>query len=170
MKTVRKFLMIVYCCVFALIVKSQNLQHGTETSSKPEQLPGLKDWFLSTGNWEKDPQLYVLEFGNGSDTIIMLHGGWGGEHSGLINAVKDLKDQYHFILYDQRGGLRSPCPDSLVTFNNHIEDVELLRKELKLDKLTIVGHSMGAVLASAYAAKYPQRIKQLILLAPARLK
>ncbi len=134
------------------------------------QLPGLADWFLSTGNWQTDPQLYVREFGTGSDTVIMLHGGWGAEHSGLLTAVSNLGEEFHFVFYDQRGSLRSPFPDSLITFDQHIEDVERLRKELRLDKVTLAGHSMGAVLASAYASKYPRYVRQLILLAPAPLK
>ncbi len=133
-------------------------------------MPHLKDWFLSTGSWQDSPQLYIREFGSGQDTIIMLHGGWGGDHSGLLDGVNDLEKKYHFILYDQRGSLRSPFPDSLISFNAHIQDLELLRKELGLNKMNIVAHSMGATLASAYATKYPQRIKQLILLAPAYLK
>jgi len=161
---------IALCCLFTLTVQSQDHQGRTNISNKQERLPGLKDWFLSTGNWERDPQLYIREFGTGRDTIIMLHGGWGAEHSGFLNAVMDLGDQFHFIFYDQRGSLRSPCPDSLITFDYHIEDVELLRKELNMDKLNIVGHSMGAVLASAYAEKYPERIRQLALFAPMYLK
>jgi proline iminopeptidase len=130
----------------------------------------MDDWFLSTGNWQTDPQLYVREFGDGSELVVLLHGGWGGDHSGLLEAVKDLKARYRFILYDQRGSLRSPSPDATITFDRHIEDLERLRVELKVDTLNLVGHSMGAVLASAYAAKYPQRIRRLILLAPAYLK
>lgn len=158
-----KFLLVLGFVLFVFAIKAQNkvlLPSGKAVSN----------WVLSTGNWQKDPQLYVLELGEGSDTIIMLHGGWGGEHSGLVSAVEDLKNQFHFIFYDQRGSLRSPCPDSLVTFNHHIEDLELLRQELNLDKLSIVGHSMGAVLACAYATKYPQHIKRLVLLSPAGLK
>jgi proline iminopeptidase len=167
LKFLQNFFITIGFCSCVLTVHSQNPKNVNDNQ---KQLPGLAEWFLSTGNWESDPQLYVAEFGNGRETIVMVHGGWGGEHSGLINAVRGLEDQYHFIFYDQRGSLRSPCPDSLVTFNNHIEDLEMLRKELNLDKFTIIGHSMGAVLASAYATKYPQRIKSLILLAPARLK
>lgn len=159
-----------FCCFFILTAQGQGLQSDGNTSVQQKPLPGLKDWFLSTGNWENDPQLYVREFGTGPDTIIMLHGGWGAEHSELLTAVIDLKEQFHFIFYDQRGSLRSPCPDSLISFSHHIEDVELLRKELNIDKLNIVGHSMGAVLASAYAQKYPQHTNQLILLAPMYLK
>ena len=170
MKAIQKFLMVVCVGLFALTAQGQTYQNTTNTGDQQIQLPPLKDWFLSTGNWENDPQLYVREWGNGSETIIMLHGGWGAEHSGLIEAVKDLRDQYHFIFYDQRGSLRSPSPDSLITFDRHIEDLELLRKELNLDELNLVGHSMGAILASAYASKYPERIKQLTLVAPAYLK
>jgi len=170
MITIQKFIVTLCCCLFAIGALGQDYPRSTILSNHQERLPGMKDWFLSTGNWQNDPQLYVFEFGTGRDTIIMLHGGWGAEHSGLIDAVKELKDQYHFIFYDQRGSLRSPFPDSLITFNYHIEDLELLRKELRLDKLNIVAHSMGAVLASAYAKKYPQHIKQLTLLAPMYLK
>lgn len=166
-----KIILVTICvCSVVLNVQSQSSQNSESTNSKQQKFSGLSDWFLSTGDWEKDPQLYVFEYGNGPDTIVMLHGGWGGEYSGLVNAVTELKEKYHFIFYDQRGSLRSPCPDSLVTFNNHIEDLEILRKELSVSKLAIIGHSMGAVLASAYATRYPQRIKQLVLLAPARLK
>src|SRR5688572_30590096 len=167
---IQNLLIIVCCSVFALAAGSQPQQDSINKVDRQEPFPGLKDWFLSTGNWEKDPQLYVLEFGTGRDTIIMVHGGWGAEHSGLINAIRNLKDQYHFVFYDQRGSLRSFCPDTLISFNNHIEDLELLRKELNIGKLIIVAHSMGAIVASAYAAKYPLHVKQLILLAPMYLK
>lgn len=167
MKSIQIPLLTFFLMSMTLIGQSQSYQHPI---NKTKQLPGLIDWFLATGNWQNDPQLYVREFGVGPDTIVMLHGGWGGEHSGLIEVVQDLGNQYHFIFYDQRGSLRSPFPDSLITFDHHIDDLELLRKEMNLGKLHIVGHSMGAILASAYASKYPQRIKQLTLISPPSLK
>ena len=165
----QKLIITASCYLITMTVQSQN-QHHTGAPLKQGKLPAVKDWFLSTGNWQNDPQLYVREFGTGRDTVIMLHGGWGGEHSEFLSAVLDLENQFHFIFYDQRGSLRSPFPDSLISFDQHIEDVERLRKELNIDKLNIVGHSMGAVLASAYATKYPANIRQLVLLAPAPLK
>lgn len=171
MATTRTILTALSCLLCTITTHSQDRNKvQTGPHIQYERLPPMKDWFLSTGDWENSPQLYVSEIGSGQDTVVMLHGGWGGEHSGLIEAVKDLLSQYHFVLYDQRGSLRSPFPDSLISFNNHIEDLELLRKELKLDRMTIVGHSMGAVLASAYAKRYPERVRKLVLLAPAYLK
>src|SRR5687768_1976382 len=133
-------------------------------------VPQSKDWFLSTGRWAEDPQLYVREVGHGSRTVVMLHGGWGAEHSGLVTAVRGLEDGRRFVLYDQRGSLRSPAPDESISFDRHVEDLELLRRELGLDRMVLVGHSMGAVLASAYATKYPTRIERLVLVSPAYLK
>src|SRR5687767_4490599 len=96
------------CCtiLFLLIwgfLQGQTREITKVVSARPARAPFIKDWFLSTGNWDKDPQLYVYEFGTGRDTVVMLHGGWGGEHSGLVEAVHDLKEQFHFIFYDQRG-------------------------------------------------------------------
>lgn len=139
-------------------------------SKNLDNTPMMKSWFLTTGNWETDPQIYVREFGTGKDTIVMLHGGWGAEHSGMIAMVQGLEKDYKFFVHEQRGSLRSPFPDSLITYDNHIADIELLRKELGLHKLTLLGHSMGAVLACAYAQKHPEHIKKLVLLSPAFLK
>jgi proline iminopeptidase len=146
--------------------------HAAGHKERPprDTLPRQFDWFLSAGDWQKDPQLYVREFGTGDKTVVVLHGGWGAEHSGLVDAMRDLEREYHFVFYDQRGSLRSPAPDATITYDRFIEDLEFLRAELGLERLSLVAHSMGAVLASAYAAKYPDRIERLVLLAPAYLK
>lgn len=125
----------------------------------------MDEWYLATGKWySSSPKLYVKEIGTGKDTVVMLHGGWGAEHSYLIDAVKGLKDKFHFVFYDQRGSLRSPSPDSLITLKNHVKDLELLRKELHVSKLKIAAHSMGTHLASAYLREYPENVKNLTLI------
>jgi proline iminopeptidase len=144
--------------------------HSQPRQPAAQPLPPQSDWFLATGDWHRDPQLFVREFGEGTETVIALHGGWGAEHSGLVDAVRHLGKEYHFVLYDQRGSLRSPAPDGTISYDRFIEDLEALRAELGLQRLNLLAHSMGAVLASAYAAKYPDRVQRLILVAPAYLK
>ncbi|MEM7514973.1 MAG: alpha/beta fold hydrolase, partial [Bacteroidota bacterium] len=139
---------------------------GQDATTEEALLPRMNDWFLSTGDWQNDPQIYVREYGSGDQVVVMLHGGWGGEHEGMMSLVEGLEEVGRFILYDQRGSLRSPFPDSLITFDQHIEDVERLRKALKVDQITLVGHSMGSILASAYASRYPEKIANLILMSP----
>ena len=43
-----------------------------------------------------------------------------------------------------------------------VQDIEDLRKKLKIEKWVVFGHSFGGILATHYAAKYPKRIKKLI--------
>jgi proline-specific peptidase len=119
------------------------------------------EWFLYNNDKSR---IFVREFGDG-DTVIILHGGWGAEHSYLIPPFLKLAHKYHFVFYDQRGSLRSPCADSLISLENHVEDLENLRKELNLDKLLIIGHSMGTLLGMNYMEKYPDNVKGLVLIA-----
>ncbi|WP_337873455.1 alpha/beta fold hydrolase, partial [Ignavibacterium sp.] len=120
-----------------------------------------EEWYLPTT--DRMARLYVLEFGKG-DTIVVVHGGFGAEHSYLLGAVKPLADQFHIVMYDQRGSLRSPCPDSAISLQRHVDDLELLRNALRLQKMTIIAHSMGTFLAMKYLKQYPSEVKDLILL------
>ncbi len=108
---------------------------------------------------------YVTEFGRG-DTVVVLHGGWGGEHSGLVDAVRPLAGRFHFVLYDQRGSLRSPAPDGTISLPRLVRDLEGLRRQLGQERLTLFAHSMGTVLAYAYLAEHPGRVRGLVLAAP----
>ncbi len=119
-------------------------------------------WYLQTQ--DKDVQLYVKEYGIG-DTIVIVHGGFGAEHSYLIDAFEKLGNNHHLVFYDQRGSLRSPAPDSLISVHKHIQDLELLRKELNLNRLNLVGHSMGTFLCGFYLQNYPEHVERLTLLA-----
>lgn len=48
-----------------------------------------------------------------------------------------------------------------------VESLEAWRKEHKLEKMTLGGHSMGGYLSVAYCEKYPQHVERLILMSPA---
>lgn len=112
-------------------------------------------------------QHYVAEIGTTEDpdkTFVMLHGGYGKEHSGFIDMVLPFSDEFRFVMYDQRGSLRSPAPDSTLTVDVFAEDLEIIRKQLNVEKLQIIGHSMGALIALGYLAAYPERVKSLTLL------
>ena len=110
---------------------------------------------------------YVAEFGRG-DTVVVLHGGWGGEHSGLIDAVRPLSDRFHFVLYDQRGSLRSAAPESTITVERLVRDLEGLRRQLRQERLTLLAHSMGSALGYAYLAEHPNQVRGLVLFGPVR--
>mgnify|MGYP006293477737 CR=1 FL=1 len=127
---------------------------------------GATDWYLETND---ETDLYVVEFGAAAapgDTVVVLHAGWGADHSYLCPAVTPLADQYRFVLYDQRGSLRSPAPDSTLSLQRFVADVEALRRELGQDRLTLFAHSMGARLAYTYLKRHPEHVRRLALAGP----
>lgn len=124
--------------------------------------PSLDYWYLQTSD---NIPIYVVEGGQG-DSVIVLHGGWGADYSYLVPALRPLFDKYHFIFYDQRGSLRSPAPDSTISLQRFVQDLEDLREELGIKKVTLLSHSMGSILAYAYLRKYPQHVKGLVLTDP----
>jgi pimeloyl-ACP methyl ester carboxylesterase len=128
---------------------------------------GADEWYLPTE--DKAAQLYVYEIGRG-EPVVVLHGGFGAEYSYLLDAVRGLENKYHFIYYDQRGSLRSPCKIEQISFDKHVEDLETLRKALGLERMTLFAHSMGTMLAIGYLQKYPTHVKNMVLTGTLPLK
>lgn len=72
------------------------------------------------------------------------------------------------IFFDQRGNGQSPylINNDTININQFTSDIDELRIELGLDKMVILGHSMGTFFAIDYAKKYPQHVSKLILSNP----
>ena len=68
------------------------------------------------------------------------------------------------MFYDQRGSLRSPCADSAISVSAHLEDLERLRAELRLERMKLAAHSMGTFLAMSYLQQHADRVANLALL------
>lgn len=150
---------LVFSIVIMLACTARMFGAGIDWSD-PET---WNEWRLRT---EDGVSLFVREFGAG-DTVLVLHGGWGAEQEYLMEPFIRLADKYHFIFYDQRGSLRSPCPDSLISVANHIGDVERIRRAIGNERLMIVGHSMGGFLAMSYLERYASHMRGLVLVASA---
>src|SRR3546814_15756185 len=69
------------------------------------------------------------------------------------------------IFYDQRGTGKSPPgtrPTDL-TVDATVRDLEALRRKLKLNRIDLLGHSWGGLVSMAYALRYPQHVRNLVL-------
>lgn len=108
-------------------------------------------------------RLWVEEKGSG-EPLILIAGGPGGSHAGM-HSFDTLSDVCRLIFFDAYGRGRSDQAKDLkeYTIARDIEDVEGLRKALKLDKIAVLGHSYGGVVAQGYALKYPEHVRHLIL-------
>lgn len=110
-------------------------------------------------------QTYYKIFGKGSP-ILIINGGPGMNSNGFEPMAKILAEKYQTIVYDQRGTGKSALKelnDKTVSMKLMADDIESLRKHLKIQKWTILGHSFGGMLASYYATIYPNSIDKLIL-------
>ena len=113
-------------------------------------------------------RLYCREVGSGVP-IIVLHGGPDFDISYLLPELDRLSDKFHLIYYDQRGRGRSADhvkPED-VTLKSELADLDEVREHFHLDKVVLLGHSWGTVLALEYALRHPERVSRLVLMDPA---
>jgi proline iminopeptidase len=118
--------------------------------------------------------LYWAVYGpEGAPRLLVLHGGPGAHHDYLLPQMLQLADSYELIFYDQRGGGRSKTDDRTpITWRTHVEDLDHVIGELRLDQVTIVGYSWGGLLAILYAieaaaGRTRHRPTRLVLIDPA---
>jgi len=109
--------------------------------------------------------LYWEECGNPDGIpVVYVHGGPGGGASPEKRRWFD-PDSYRIILFDQRGAYRS-TPLAEVRANTTqllVDDMEMLRKMLGVEKWLLAGGSWGTTLSLAYAQAWPDRCLGLIL-------
>jgi proline iminopeptidase len=112
-------------------------------------------------------ELYCREIGRGTPMIV-LHGGPDFDISYLLPELDRLSDNFHLIYYDQRGRGRSGTnvkPED-VTLESEMADLDDVRKHFHLNKVVLLGHSWGAVLALEYALRHSERVSRLVLMDP----
>ncbi len=108
-------------------------------------------------------KLWVVTVGKGHP-LVLVPGGAGGAHAGL-RRFDSLAQNHMLIYYDGFGRGKSDTAQKLEEYSleRDIEDLEGLRKALKLDKIDLLGHSYGGLVVQGYAVKYPQHVSHLVL-------
>jgi proline iminopeptidase len=110
--------------------------------------------------------LYLRTAGNGFPCLF-IHGGPGNtsHYFEPLPAAKMLERKVRMIYYDQRGGGRSAsAKDSNYSIKRMELDIEEIRNFLKIKKWSIIGHSFGGLIMTAYAKDYPENIQSLVFL------
>jgi proline iminopeptidase len=111
--------------------------------------------------------LFERRVGSGPASVI-LHGGPGAHHDYLLPAFDALAQRRQLIYYDQRGGGRSSVSrDIPVGWREQVADLEDLRSQWDLERLSLVGYSWGGLLSLLYATEFPARVSRLALVSPA---
>lgn len=109
--------------------------------------------------------LYYRTAGSGPP-VILLSGGPGFDVDYMIPAAEFLPAGYTRVFLEQRGTGRSqptrPTAETM-TLRLVVQDLEALRIQLRQERVILLGHSWGGMLAMAYAAAHPDRVDRLIL-------
>lgn len=127
---------------------------GLTTGAHDVVLNDVRFWYRVAGVAEK-----------GVPPVVFLHGGPGySSYSFAALAGPRLERSLQMIYFDQRGAGRSERPwTGHYQLDTLVQDVEALRRALGIDRIAVMGHAFGGLLALEYAARYPEHVSRLVL-------
>jgi proline iminopeptidase len=142
------------CLILGRMATAQPATAPAEPGAHEAIVNGVRLWYRIAGT-----------SGPGTPPVLFLHGGPGyNSYSFAQLEGPPLEKQLRMIYLDQRGSGRSERPwtrDYKMT--TLIEDIDALRRSLGVDKLALIGHSFGGMLALEYASAHPDHVSKLVL-------
>jgi esterase len=109
-------------------------------------------------------RVHYLDWGNlGAPPILCVHGYTSSAQA--FNALaRRLRDRHHVVAPDVRGhGESGWSPSGAYQYENQVGDLAALVDKLGLARFTLVGTSMGGIIAMAYAGAHPDRLARLLI-------
>ncbi|OQV00024.1 hypothetical protein CLAIMM_05579 [Cladophialophora immunda] len=115
-----------------------------------------------------DKMVNVREIGSGSDTVVFVHGlGASSEYYAPLIQEAGLDASRRLILYDLEGhGLTPTAASSVVSVESYVADLEHLFSAKDITRATVVGWSLGGLIAMLFAERHASAVEKLVLLGP----
>lgn len=121
--------------------------------------------------------LHSESFGNPQNPmIVVIHGGPGGDYRSLLGVKAFADEGFYVVFYDQRGtGLSQRVAKSQFTNNGvqlMVDDLDAVIEHYRAidsQKVFLIGHSWGAMLATAYINQWPDKVNGAVLAEPGGL-
>jgi non-heme chloroperoxidase len=120
-----------------------------QTFGKVQLSTGVTINYLEQGDMQGEP-------------VILLHGTSDSWNS-FAPILPLLSSSYHVFALDQRGHGDSSKVTCCYTMDDFAADVVAFMDAKGIDRATVVGHSMGSMIAQLVAIHYPERIDRLVL-------
>jgi len=101
----------------------------------------------------------------GSGPILVCHPGGPGFSARYFGDLAGLDERFTLVLLNPRGteGSDRLGDPRAYTTDDYVADLDELRAHLGLERMLLLGHSHGGVVAQAYAARHPDRVERLVL-------
>ncbi len=110
-------------------------------------------------------RLHYVDWGNAEAPPLLLQHG-GRDHSRSWDWIaRELRRDWHVIAPDLRGhGDSAWSPDGAYTMAAYVYDLAQLIHQQQLAPVTLVAHSLGAIISLRYAGLYPETIRKLVVI------
>lgn len=161
MMKIRNLMLILLACMIAFTTGCTSLGMNTIP------LRTLKDKYADSESkiiQIDDMNIHYKDEGQGP-VLILLHGVCASLHT-WDGWAERLKGRYRIIRLDIPGfGLTGPAPDpSFYKIDAAVKLFEKIVNEMKLEKFSIAGNSLGGYIAWKYTLKNPDKVEKLILI------
>ena len=143
--TIQRAGSLVLLLAFGMVTSAQSPRYESKTA----QLSGAK--------------LHYLKAGTGSSVLVLIHG-FGDTSRMWVPLFDNFAKDYTIIAPDMRGLGESSRPPAGYDKKTIAADIHELVKSLGYQRINLVGHDIGLMVAYAYAAQYPTEVEKLALL------
>ncbi len=97
------------------------------------------------------------------EPILLVHG-FGSKKETWIAQFKPFSEHFKIIRFDNRGAGKSDRPKGVYTMEVFADDIAGLLDYLEIDKVHIIGWSLGGMIVQNFVIKYPDRVKKMVLI------
>jgi pimeloyl-ACP methyl ester carboxylesterase len=112
-------------------------------------------------------RLHYAQKGDPSgEPVIFLHG-YADSWQSFAPMLLEFSPSYQTFALDLRGHGNSDKPEGGYMLGDFVADLEAFMDSVGIEKANIVGHSLGSFIAQLFAARHPDRIRQLLLVSSA---
>jgi proline iminopeptidase len=140
---------LLFFIILLILSGCSNKKTTLTTGEYKLSVPGGQIWYKISGTGKAIP-------------VVLIHGG-PGYSSYYLKPFEELGNERQVIRYDQLGGGKSDkvTDTALFTIDHFVNELDLLRTHLGLDKWNVLGHSWGTVIALEYYRAHPNRVASL---------
>ena len=110
-----------------------------------------------------DLKLHLLEWSTAGTPMILIHG-FGNEAHIWDDFAPAVAEHYRVLALDLRGhGESAWNSEGRYDYTNHVADLEAITETLGIERMVLVGHSLGGRISMLYAGKHPEQLAGFVI-------
>jgi (E)-2-((N-methylformamido)methylene)succinate hydrolase len=113
-------------------------------------------------NFDPNQNHYFYNNKKNSIPLVFIHG-VGLDHRMWDDQIDHL-NEFSILTYDLIGHGKTPCNKEKITLNDFSNQLLEILDHLKIDKINLVGFSLGSLIALDFSARYQKKLEKLILI------